>query len=110
MVLLRAPQAPALPQLMDQVTPALVESLLTVAVSVAVELARSDAGAPVSITEMGGGVVAVVPLPPPPHARSAPIAPKTINRNINWRHFIECSRVAMTGTRPNVQSKAPSAF
>ncbi len=49
---LNAPQAPMLPQLTVQVTPAFLGSLLTVAVSGAVALVKSEAGAPPSITEM----------------------------------------------------------
>jgi hypothetical protein len=52
--LLNAPQAPAplLPQVTDQVTPAFLESLVTVAVSPAVAFVASDAGAPESATEI----------------------------------------------------------
>lgn len=50
-VLLNAPQA-ELPQLTDQVTPAFAESLVTVAVSDAVAVVASEAGAPESVTEM----------------------------------------------------------
>jgi hypothetical protein len=53
-ILLNVPQAPAplLPHVTDQVTPAFLESLVTVAVSAAVALVASKAGAPESATEM----------------------------------------------------------
>ena len=106
---LKLPQAPAplLPQLTDQVTPALAESFLTGAVSAAVALVRSEAGAPESVTEIAGAVVVVVLLLPPPHARSAAITAKTINKRTDWRHFIECFKSAVIRTSPSFQSKAP---
>ena len=50
--LANAPQEPELPQVTDQVTPAFAESLVTVAVSAAVALVVSKAGAPESVTEI----------------------------------------------------------
>jgi hypothetical protein len=51
-MLLKAPQAPALPQVTDQVTPAFAGSLLTVAVSGAAALVCSNGGAPARVTEI----------------------------------------------------------
>jgi hypothetical protein len=61
-VLLKAPQAPAvlLPQATDQVTPAFFESFVTVAVSEAVPLIRSEAGSPAIATVMPGAAVIVM--------------------------------------------------
>ena len=51
-MLLKAPQALALPQVTDQVTPAFLGSLVTVVVSATAVLVASEAGEPLSATEM----------------------------------------------------------
>jgi len=62
---LNPPQAPALPQVADQVTPAFLESLLTTAVSDAVALVWSEVGgAGLKATEIAGGVE-LLELPQP---------------------------------------------
>ena len=65
-VLLKLPQAPVLPHVTDQVTPALAESFVTVAVRVVVRPAASDAGAPDKATEIVAGGVLELLLPPQP--------------------------------------------
>jgi hypothetical protein len=91
-VLLKTPQAPALPQVTDQVTPAFAESLETVAVRAAVALVGSEVGAPVSVTDIvGGGVVVVLEVPLPPQATSDAVATQA---NIPRRTPLElCKRL-----------------
>jgi hypothetical protein len=88
-VLLNAPQAPVpvLPQVTDQVTPAVIESFAIVAVSTAVPLGKSEVGAPVSVTEMTGGGEVVVPPPPPPHATIAPTSPAISTAGENFANI-----------------------
>lgn len=89
-VLLTVPHAPVpvLPQVTDQVTPAFAESLVTVAVSDAAALVKSDAGAPARATDIGGGVVeVVVPLPPPPHAARAAVRARAAGTKIDSGNF-----------------------
>ena len=71
------PQAPVLPQVTVQLTPALLESLETMAVSVAVALVCKDVGGELNVTEIigGGGVL----LEPPPQATQTAAEQSAIN-------------------------------
>jgi hypothetical protein len=77
---LKLPHAPELPQVTDQVTPALAESLLTVAVRDCVALVcREVGGVPLKATLMAGGGGGLELLEPP-HAASAAIVLRAITR------------------------------
>ena len=88
---LKPPQS-ALPQVTVQATPALAESLETVAVNDWVELsAREAGGVPLRVTLMG--------LRELPHATSAAARLKAMRERIHWRYFIA-----------HLRSSAPSQF
>jgi hypothetical protein len=71
---LKDPQAPELPQVTVQVTPALLLSLLTTAVRGVVVPAGSDVGgAGLNATEIGGTAIDICAVPGVPEAAAAVI-------------------------------------
>ena len=83
-------------QVTVQVTPALLVSFATVAVSIAVALVATDVGAAAKVTEIVAGGVGGVEPDPPQEVRQMHSAARA-KRGVVWRHFIGCLRSIRSG-------------